>query len=95
MLADLNGFDPQPHDLLDIVTYADMTTSPSDDPISAAERVSEILSRYRKDHSVHDALSQSAPTLLAAVDDRRAALGRSAHVGQRPALGTVLDADRA
>jgi len=67
LLADLHRFDRPPRDLLDIVTYADMTTSPSGDPISAAERVSEILSRYEKGHPVHAAVWQSAPTLLAVV----------------------------
>ncbi len=77
LLADLNRFDPPPRDVLDVVTYADMTTSPSGDPISAEDRVSEILSRYAADDPVFAAVSRSAPELLAAVarvDERLSAV---------------------
>lgn len=67
LLADLNQFVPPPRDVLDVVTYADMTTSPAGMPISAKDRVAEILSRYAQDDPVFTAVSQSAPELLAAV----------------------------
>ncbi|MGB3373940.1 MAG: HD domain-containing protein [Microbacterium sp.] len=77
LLAELSEFAPPPRDILDVVTYADMTTSPSGDPISAEDRISEILSRYAEDGPVFAAVSQSAPELLAAVarvNERRATL---------------------
>ena len=67
LLADLSVFAAPPRDVLDIVTYADMTTSPSGEPISAEARVEEILSRYEEDDPVFAAVSTSAPELLAAV----------------------------
>ncbi|WP_404434216.1 HD domain-containing protein [Microbacterium lacus] len=67
LLAELNAFAAPPRDVLDIVTYADMTTSPSGEPVSADERVAEILSRYDEDDPVFAAVSTSAPELLAAV----------------------------
>ena len=56
-----------PRDVLDVVTFADLTTSPDGDLISAEDRVAEILSRYEKDDPVHAAVSRSAPELLASV----------------------------
>lgn len=67
LLAELSVFAAPPRDVLDIVTYADMTTSPSGEPISAEDRVAEILSRYEEDDPVFAAVSTSAPELLAAV----------------------------
>lgn len=54
-------------DLLDVLTFADLTTSPIGEPIDAESRVSEILSRYEKTDPVHQAVTKSAPGLLAAV----------------------------
>ena len=56
-----------PRGLLDVLTFADMTTSPTGDPISARERIEEILSRYPADDPVYRAISRSAPELLASV----------------------------
>jgi putative nucleotidyltransferase with HDIG domain len=63
----LAAYPPPPADILDVVTFADLTTSPTGDPTSAEERVAEILSRYEKDDPVHAAVSRSAPELLASV----------------------------
>jgi len=67
LLGELAAFAPPPRDVLDVITYADMTTSPAGDPISANERVAEILSRYDENDPVFAAVSQSAPELLASV----------------------------
>lgn len=67
LLAELDNFAPPPRDVLDIVTYADMTTSPTGEPITPEDRVLEILSRYDESDPVHEAVSRSAPELLAAV----------------------------
>lgn len=64
----LSEFAEPPARLLDVLTFADLTTSPAGEPIGAQDRVQEILSRYEKDDPVHRAVTKSAPGLLAAVD---------------------------
>jgi hypothetical protein len=63
----LTEFAPPPRDALDVVTFADLTTSPDCEPISAEDRVAEILSRYDENDPVHAAVSRSASELLASV----------------------------
>jgi putative nucleotidyltransferase with HDIG domain len=63
----LVDFPEPPQLLLDVLTYADMTTGPDGSRVRAEDRVSEILSRYPEDNPVHRAIERSAPTLLAAV----------------------------
>ena len=67
LLEELHSFEPPPADVLDVVTFADMTTSPSGEPIDAQDRVDEILTRYAPDDPVFEAVSSSTPQLLAAV----------------------------
>lgn len=50
---------------LDVVTFADLTTSVDGAPIGADARVAEILDRYGPEDPVHRAVSTSAPRLLA------------------------------
>lgn len=56
-----------PSDLLDVVTYADMTTAPDGSRVQAADRLAEILSRYDDADPVYAAVSRSGPELLASV----------------------------
>lgn len=78
---ELAAFDAPPRSFLDVVTFADLTTSVDGAPIGANARVTEILTRYEPDDPVHRAVSASAPSLLAGVarvESRLAALaGRS------------------
>ncbi|HWU46111.1 MAG TPA: HD domain-containing protein [Humibacter sp.] len=67
LAGDLAEFAPPPRDVLDVVTFADLTTSPDGGSISAERRITEILSRYDKADPVHVAVSRSAPELLASV----------------------------
>lgn len=67
LTAELDEFDPPPSDVLDVVTYADMTTAPNGSPTDAETRVSEILSRYSSEDPVHAAVSRSSLELLASV----------------------------
>jgi putative nucleotidyltransferase with HDIG domain len=55
-----------PRLLLDVLTGADMTTSPQGCLVRAEDRISEILSRYPGDDPVHRAIERAAPSLLAA-----------------------------
>lgn len=56
-----------PGGLLDLLTFADMTTGPDGGTVSACVRTEEILARYAPEDVVHRAVSRSAPDLLAAV----------------------------
>lgn len=53
--------------LADALTYADITTGPAGQPLSAEERIAEILERYEAGHVVHRSIRQVAPELLATV----------------------------
>lgn len=75
--AELSRIPPPPEDVLDVLTFADMTTSPDGGSVSASDRVSEILSRYREGDPVFAAVSRSGPDLLAAVDRVRERLDRA------------------
>lgn len=67
LASELTEFDLPPSDVLDVVTFADMTTAPDGNQIDAEDRVSEILSRYSSDDPVHAAVSRSSAELLASV----------------------------
>lgn len=67
LLSELLEFERPPSDLLDELTTADMTTSPTGMPVTVDERLAEILDRYDGDDPVFLAVSQSAPLLRAAV----------------------------
>lgn len=67
MAEALDAFTRPPLDMLDILTFADMTTSRTGRPIGANDRLAEILTRYGSADPVHAAISDSAPLLLAAV----------------------------
>ncbi|GEN80244.1 HD domain-containing protein [Actinotalea fermentans] len=51
----------------DALTYADLTTGPAGQPLSAEERIAEILERYEAGHVVHRSIRQVTPELLATV----------------------------
>lgn len=60
-------FAPPPDDLLDALTYSDMTTGPDGTHLPVERRLSEILDRYPPEHLVHRSISRSAPLLTASV----------------------------
>jgi hypothetical protein len=66
-----------PAALLDDLTFADMTTSPDGKPVEAKDRIAEILSRYPEGDVVHEAVTKSAPNLLAAVERVRSRIDSS------------------
>ena len=76
--GDLAKFDAPPADVLDVVTFADMTTAVDGTPIDADARVAEILTRYEPGDPVHRAVSASAPGLLASVGRVQARLAAAA-----------------
>ncbi|WP_370092544.1 HD domain-containing protein [Streptacidiphilus sp. MAP12-20] len=62
--------------LADALTYCDMTTSPDGEPISAEERLAEILTRYGPGSLVAAAITEARPEILRAVDTVRSLLRR-------------------
>lgn len=65
--AELAEFEAPAEPVLDVVTYADMTTAPDGSPIDAETRLSEILARYPTNDPVHAAVARSSVELLASV----------------------------
>lgn len=68
-LADIlaREFPAEESHLADALTYADITTGPAGQPLSAEERIAEILERYEVGHIVHRSIRHVAPELLATV----------------------------
>jgi hypothetical protein len=52
---------------LDALTFADLTTSPKGSPVSADERITEILDRYPPETPVHRAVVRSRAYLIECV----------------------------
>ncbi|MBB4934606.1 putative nucleotidyltransferase with HDIG domain [Lipingzhangella halophila] len=68
LLGELTGEFVLPRvDLLDALTYCDMTTGPDGSHMPAERRLSEILERYSPDDLVHRAITRSKPDLVGAV----------------------------
>jgi hypothetical protein len=53
----------EPPALLYILTFCDMTTSPTGDPVDVDERLAEVSERYPPEDVVHQAMSELAPTI--------------------------------
>lgn len=75
LVDELDAFPVPPRHLLDVVTFADLTTSPTGAPVEPEERVAEILSRYASG-PVFEAVTRSAPELIAAAQRVRQRAGR-------------------
>jgi hypothetical protein len=73
--AELAQFPMPEQGVLDLLTWADMTTSPTGATVSLAERVEEILLRYPESDPVHQAITAARPTLAGAVQRVEARLG--------------------
>lgn len=68
MIADLARYPLPPKAFLDILTYADLTIGPAGQPMTARDRLSDILARYPRGDAVHRAIARSAPALIASCD---------------------------
>lgn len=64
-------FEPPRNDLLEALTYCDMTTSPTGNQTTVNERISEILTRYGDDHVVSRFVRRVEPEILAATHRSR------------------------
>ncbi|WP_248580050.1 HD domain-containing protein [Nocardioides sp. InS609-2] len=65
---------PDPHNL-DVLTLCDMVVGSDGSHVDPGERIQEILSRYPRDHPVHQAVSTSGHDLLATAKRARRRLG--------------------
>lgn len=63
----MEEFPPEESATADALTFADLTTGPSGLPVSAIERLGEILVRYPPDHVVHGSIERATPALMATV----------------------------
>ncbi|MGW5689266.1 HD domain-containing protein [Nonomuraea sp. NPDC003754] len=67
-------FDEERPELVEALTYCDMTTGPDGRHLEVAERLAEIHSRYGPEHLVSRSIATSTPSILAAVKAVEAAL---------------------
>ena len=63
----LDDFHRERSPVADALTYCDMTTSPTGNPVSLKERTAEIFVRYGEDSLVSQALRQALPYVSLAV----------------------------
>jgi hypothetical protein len=72
-----NEFATPPAELLDALTYCDMTTGVDGTPTNVEHRLAEILKRYPTDHVVHRSITRSAPNLERAARHIESRLART------------------
>jgi hypothetical protein len=83
--VELAEFAPPPRELLDVLVFVDMTTSPTGERVSVDVRLVEIMSRYEPSDPVFRAVTRSGPALRESVARATARLG-SPDVRGLPAL---------
>lgn len=64
----LSEFSEPASEVVDALTFCDLTTGPDGALVSPAARLDEVMTRYGPDDPVHQAVSLSREGLLAAVD---------------------------
>lgn len=79
----LREFALPPPELVDALTYCDMTTGPGGAPVGVHERLQEIKARYGTDHVVTRSIARSSPAIIQAVHHIQDRL-------KRPTLGDSL-----
>jgi hypothetical protein len=60
---------------MDALTFADMTTGPTGQPMTLEQRIEEVQRRYPCNDPVHRAIVRARPQLQAAIDRTRQRLG--------------------
>lgn len=66
-VSGLSAFAVPPCDVLDALTFCDLTTGPDGTPVSAEDRLRDVLARYEPEDPVHRAVDAGREELLAAV----------------------------
>lgn len=89
----MQEFPPEESATADALTFADMTTGPAGRPVSAVERLGEILVRYPPDHVVHESITRATPALMATVARVEARLAEVDFVHSSDHITVVLPHD--
>ena len=66
-ISGLSAFTEPPCEVLDALTFCDLTTGPDGSAVSAEDRLGDVLERYAPDDPVHRAVDAGRDELLAAV----------------------------
>jgi hypothetical protein len=79
LVEELAAFPVEDGPVMDALTFADMTTGPTGQPMTLDERIKEVQRRYPPDDPVPRAIVRARPELQAAIDRTRQRLdGRPA-----------------
>lgn len=84
---ELRAIDRPEQALLDTLILADMTTSPTGEPVSVDARIAEVLGRYDDSHPVHRAVTRSQHELRAAAHRAAVSLGVPSAYEGLPLIG--------
>jgi HD domain-containing protein len=68
LVEELAAFPVEDGQVMDALTFADMTTGPAGQPMTLEERIEEVQRRYPPDDPVHRAIVRARPELQAAID---------------------------
>jgi putative nucleotidyltransferase with HDIG domain len=71
LVEQLAAFPVEDGQVMDALTFADMTTGPAGQPMTLEERIEEVQRRYPPDDPVHRAIVRARPELQAAIDRTR------------------------
>jgi hypothetical protein len=79
LVEELAAFPAEDGAVMDALTFADMITGPTGQPMTLDQRIEEVQRRYPPDDPVHRAIVRARPLLQAAIDRTRQRLdGESA-----------------
>jgi HD domain len=71
LVEELAAFPVEDGPVMDALTFADMTTGPTGQPMTLAQRIAEVQRRYPSNDPVHRAIVRARPELQAAIDRTR------------------------
>jgi hypothetical protein len=67
-ISALSAFSEPPQQMLDALTFCDLTTGPDGSEVAPHDRLEEVLQRYDPDDPVHRAIHSARDELLATVE---------------------------
>jgi HD domain len=71
LVEELAAFPVEDGPVMDALTFADMTTGPTGQAMTLAQRIEEVQHRYPSNDPVHRAIVRARPELQAAIDRTR------------------------
>jgi putative nucleotidyltransferase with HDIG domain len=71
LVEELAAFPVEDGPVMDALTFADMTTGPTGQPMTLEQRIEEVQRRYPADDPVRRAIARARPLLQGAVDRTR------------------------